>query len=309
MTSPTLSSALSDWLLVIHRSKSINTHNTYKAAASVFVYALKSDPPLSTVTESEYESFLTYLKDGNTRTEKLYATIIALFFEYLSAKGIRKINMDSIRYMRRNETRKVGKRLRKMDFPAVESIADKVIAIKPRKDVLLSRSKAFVLLLCRSGLRAFEASKLRISDLDVKRMRGKTIGKGDKEAYFIFDEDVYQAIREYHAIRKEQSDYVFISHSKRDAKSKPHPIDPDTARLDVDRICNLILERAPEYKITPHQFRHYFVTQVWRETGDIKQAQAAARHDNIQTTEGYVHTNEEDMDKLAGKLKKSRGKQ
>lgn len=308
MTPNTLDSALADWLAVIKRAKSPGTYTTYKSTASIFAAVIhpRAGTPLSNLSEADYETFLSYLKAGSPVTEKHHATIIALFFEYLSAKGICKINMDAIRYIRRNETRKVPKRLRKMDFPAVAEIAERVINIRPGKDVLLARAKAFVLLLCRSGLRAFEAAGLKMSDLDKKKSRGTIIGKGDKEAYFMLDDEVREALRAYHALRKEESNYIFISHSKRDAKQLPHPIETDTARRDVLRICDLLLDREPDYKITPHQFRHYFVTQVWRETGDIKQAQSAARHDNIATTENYIHTDDTDMEMLASKLKKRR---
>ena len=302
----TVSSALFNWLTIIQRSKSKNTYQTYSYAASVFRRSLVKNIPIASLSEKHYETLLAYLKKKHPHTEKLIATIIALFFEYLSAKRIHTVNMDSIRYMRRNETRKAGKRLRKMDMPALEEIDEKVMKIEVKDDFLLARAKAFVILLSRSGLRASEAAGLKMSDLDTKTLRGIIIGKGDKEGYFIIDEDVISAIREYHRVRKAQSPYVFVSHSLRNSWKPPRPIDSDTARRDVEKICSLLLERSPKWRVTPHQFRHYFVSQVWKETGDIKMAQELARHDNITTTENYIHADEKDMNKAAGRLKKRR---
>lgn len=311
MKNKTVYSALDDWLAVIEKAKSRNTLKTYAAAAAAFRVSLSEitagrNKPLESLSESDYESFLNYLKKLHPQSEKLYATILVLFFEYLSAKNIHKINMDAIRYMRRNETRKVGKRLRKLDMNALQAISESVIRLKPGKDAKLARAKTFVIWLCRSGLRATEATRIRLVDLDAKRGRGTVIGKGDKEAHFILDDDMLEAMREYHAIRKIQSDWVFISHSRRNAKTHS-PITYATARRDVMTIYHLLLEQEPEFPITPHQFRHLFVTQVYRQTGDIKEAQSAARHDNIMTTDRYIH-DDDALSRIASRMKKARGK-
>lgn len=56
-----------------------------------------------------------------------------------------------------------------------------------------------------------------------------------------------------------------------------------------------LTRRAGEYylrltgkRVTPHQFRHRFVTGVLRATGNLATAQAAARHASITSTVGYA---------------------
>ena len=50
--------------------------------------------------------------------------------------------------------------------------------------------------------------------------------------------------------------------------------------------------------ITPHSFRHYFVTTVLRGSGgNLKMAQDLARHKNIQVTQRYAHLSEDELDK------------
>ncbi len=49
--------------------------------------------------------------------------------------------------------------------------------------------------------------------------------------------------------------------------------------------------------ITPHSFRHYFVTIVLRASGNLKVAQALARHSNISTTSLYTHLADDELDK------------
>ncbi|MEM5776079.1 MAG: tyrosine-type recombinase/integrase, partial [Anaerolineaceae bacterium] len=49
-------------------------------------------------------------------------------------------------------------------------------------------------------------------------------------------------------------------------------------------------------RVTPHSFRHYFVTRVVKATNNIKVAQELARHENIATTEIYTHLIDQDLD-------------
>jgi site-specific recombinase XerD len=49
--------------------------------------------------------------------------------------------------------------------------------------------------------------------------------------------------------------------------------------------------------ITPHSFRHYFVTVVLRGSGgNLKLAQELARHRNIAVTQRYAHLSNDELD-------------
>ena len=49
-------------------------------------------------------------------------------------------------------------------------------------------------------------------------------------------------------------------------------------------------------QITPHSFRHYFVTTVLRASGNLKLAQELARHASIQVTQRYAHLSDNELD-------------
>lgn len=50
--------------------------------------------------------------------------------------------------------------------------------------------------------------------------------------------------------------------------------------------------------VTPHSFRHYFVTVVLRASGgNLKMAQRLARHKNISITERYARVSDEEEDR------------
>ncbi len=50
-------------------------------------------------------------------------------------------------------------------------------------------------------------------------------------------------------------------------------------------------------KITPHSFRHFFVTRILANTGNLKLAQSLARHQNIAVTQRYAHLSDDELDK------------
>jgi site-specific recombinase XerC len=54
--------------------------------------------------------------------------------------------------------------------------------------------------------------------------------------------------------------------------------------------------------ITPHSFRHYFVTTVLHSTGNLKMAQELARHKNIAVTQRYAHLTDDELDRGYGEI-------
>ena len=70
------------------------------------------------------------------------------------------------------------------------------------------------------------------------------------------------------------------------------------ARNTVDRWVVAALGEAARGTITPHSFRHYFVTVVLRASGgNLRLAQELARHKNISITQRYAHLSDDDLDR------------
>jgi integrase len=91
---------------------------------------------------------------------------------------------------------------------------------------------------------------------------------------------------------------LFARHD-RGAGKKIKPITTTTGRKIVhQRAKEAISEPEGSYEITPHSFRHYFVTAVLRGSGgNLKLAQELARHKNIAVTQRYAHLSDEELDK------------
>jgi integrase/recombinase XerC len=191
----------------------------------------------------------------------------------------------------------------------IESI-DNIIAQDAAEDELNSRlrayrDRAFLLTLADTGFRVHEACKLRRGDIDWNEQRAVIIGKGDKQAVIRFTARSMQAIKDYLSQRASIDGYsgrpltslpIFARHDK-GAGKKVKPMTPTTGRRIVQERVAQILGQQMVGTITPHSFRHYFVTAILRGTGNLRYAQELARHKNIAVTQRYTHLSNDELDK------------
>jgi len=71
-----------------------------------------------------------------------------------------------------------------------------------------------------------------------------------------------------------------------------------SAEYIVERWAVAALGEEARGTITPHTFRHYFVTVVLRGSGgNLRLAQALARHESITTTQLYTHLSHDELDR------------
>jgi integrase len=88
---------------------------------------------------------------------------------------------------------------------------------------------------------------------------------------------------------------LFARHD-RGAGKKTKTMTTTTGRNIVTEQARLALGNDVERNITPHSFRHYFVTTVLRASGNLKLAQELARHTNISVTQRYAHLSDNELD-------------
>jgi integrase len=89
---------------------------------------------------------------------------------------------------------------------------------------------------------------------------------------------------------------LFARHDRGTGK-KVKPITTTTGRNIVTQRVREALGNEAVGTITPHSFRHYFVTVVLRASGNLKLAQELARHKNIAVTQRYAHLSDDELDK------------
>ena len=89
---------------------------------------------------------------------------------------------------------------------------------------------------------------------------------------------------------------IFARHD-RGAGKKIKSITTTTGRNIVAQRVKEALGARAIGTITPHSFRHYFVTTVLRASGgNLKLAQELARHRNIAVTQRYAHLSDNELD-------------
>jgi len=318
----TISVAIQQYLDTVKLSRSLHTMLAYRNALNVFSAVLleKWLDPLSTPIEKLTEDLISplagYLKTYSPTTEQLYLQAVKGFYEYVDSERLTEINLSRVRVLIRQRSRRPGVRL--PQFPAedierileyVDHIENVVMPVGDQELVNLRlramRDRGFLLMLADTGLRVHEACNLRRGDVDWNEGRAVIIGKGDKQAVVRFSTRSLTAIKDYLSLRAELdggsgkqlvSLPLFARHDK-GAGKKVKPITPTTGRNIVKERVEQILGKESVGRITPHSFRHYFVTTVLRGSGNLKLAQELARHSNIQVTQRYAHLSDDELDK------------
>jgi integrase len=240
---------------------------------------------------------------------------VAGFYEYVAAERLAEINLPRLKLLIRQRARRPGIRLPQFPSADIERVLEFVddpstLIVSPGEDLQNIRlreirDRAFLLTLADTGLRVHEACALRRGDIDWNEGRAVIIGKGDKQAVVRFSTRAMKALKDYLSLRATldggsgrplPSLPLFARHDK-GAGKKVKPITTTTGRNIVTERVIQILGKEAEGKITPHSFRHYFVTTVLRGSGNLKLAQELARHSNIQVTQRYAHLSDDELDK------------
>ena len=312
-----ITAVIEDYLDVVKLARSQNTALTYAKALKEFKKVLirsKIDPetsPADVLTEDLISKFAMYLKAFAPATEQLYVRAIARFYKYLAAERLAEINLPRMDMLIEQRTRKPGIRLPQFPMRDIERVldfvsnADSLPAESKTERLRAMRDRAFLITLADTGLRVHEACNLRRGDIDWNESRAITIGKGDKQAVVRFTTRAMRALKDYLALRAELDGGsgkqltalpLFARHDKGTGK-KVKPITPTTGRNIVAERVRQALGNEAEGHITPHSFRHYFVSMILRASGNLKLAQALARHENIQITQRYAHIDDDELDK------------
>lgn len=317
----TISEAMLKYLDMIKLSRSGHTFLAYKKGLNEFRKVLVEkwlDPqiaPIEKLTEDVVSPFAIYLKNFAPATEQLYLQAAKGFYEYVDAERFVEINLSRVRNLIRQRSRRPGIRLPQFPVDDIERVLESVNNAASTKagnsedsqalKLRALRDRAFLLTLADTGLRVHEACKLRRGDMDWNEGRAIVIGKGDKQAVVRFSTRAMKAIRDYLSFRapldggsgKQLGALPLFARHDKGAGKKIKTITPTTGRNIVAERVGEILGKDSAGKITPHSFRHYFVTTVLRGSGNLKLAQELARHTNIQVTQRYAHLSDDELDK------------
>lgn len=138
-----------------------------------------------------------------------------------------------------------------------------------------------------AGLRASEALKLTVYDIDWRSGKLKVIqGKGNKDRILWLNEDCLLLVRQWRELKPDSTQTLFTS-----LDSKPL----------IDRYLRAMVKRYGRKAgiakdVHPHMLRHTFATDLYRETKNIRLVQKALGHSDLASTMIYTHIVDDEME-------------
>ena len=148
------------------------------------------------------------------------------------------------------------------------------------------RNRAIIEMLYGCGLRVTELIYLQISNLFFKEKLVLIKGKGEKQRLVPLGSHAQKYIQIYineirvlHNILPKFSDTLFLNRRGK----------PLTRAMIFTIIRNLSNDLGIKKTISPHTFRHSFATHLLENGADLRTIQQLLGHENITTTEIYIH--------------------
>lgn len=166
------------------------------------------------------------------------------------------------------------------------------------------RDFAILLLMIETGIRRNELCNLKRDDLKIegKKVWLYVYGKGGRQRKIpIKDLEFIESLQRYWEKAKIPNDpnEPMFKTLGRKGQSDIRPITWETIRWIVSKYIKLA---KIQKDIHPHSLRHTFITHTLRKSGDLPAVQKLAGHRSIQSTQVYLHTDDERMEKAIEKL-------
>ena len=284
--------ALKDYqiYLRLERGLSENSISSYTYDIQGFIDYIETYSPQLTITncqKADTQAYIYHLaKNINARSQSRQISGLKSFFNFLVFEGYREDSpMDLI------DTPKIGRKL-----PAVLGIKeiDQLLTAIDLSHAQGFRNLTILETLYGSGLRVSELINLKISDLHFDENLLLITGKGNKQRLVPLGGVCKQKLKFYleevriHVpVKKEYQDIVFLNQHGRQL----------TRAMIFTIVRQTAANAGMEKKISPHTFRHSFATHLLENGADLRSIQLMMGHENITTTEVYMHLDTQHLSK------------
>ena len=158
--------------------------------------------------------------------------------------------------------------------------------------------RTLLMALYATGLRRAELARLKVSDVDSKRMvihvRG---GKGRKDRDVMLSPKLLEALREYwRGLQRKPSAWLFPG-------NRWHTGDTPITTKVVWNACKEAALRAGLQKdVHPHTLRHCFATHLLEAGADLRMIQILLGHHDLKETTIYLHLSQRHLHATASPL-------
>lgn len=280
-----------------NNGKSQNTYNSYANDIRIFkkYYMDSYGEELKELIHADISMYSSYLRKNNITALTINRKIAALkeYNLFLISEGIQ----DNIAVLDKDYI-KIQKTMINKKLPTMQEI-NKLKHFASRDEKNAARDFCFISIFVYGGLRESEIVTIRMVDVKLDDKFINVIGKGNKFRQVVINNYMYDAIVEYLEERKSintDNPYLFIGQKNQNNKN---PLNRN--------FCNRLLNKYKDLcKITdlhPHLLRAFFCTNALYHAGySIEQVANQAGHSSLNTTKGYLYTEQEDLVTLANKL-------
>jgi integrase/recombinase XerD len=260
------------------RGYSTHTIDAYRSDLEQFQEALAKD--LLRGTSDDIRKFiLAYLETGvSPQTARRKLSAIKGFYQFVFAEG--GLARDPSRDIR------APKAFRSIVRPITRTEVDQILASVGTSNPLDLRNRAIVYVAYGSGLRVTEATNLRIADLDFQHSVAKVrLGKGQKDRMVPLNQPEIDAIRLYLENARPK-----FAHGQDNGVLFVGRRGEALTRHRLWQILTRISQQVVGRSISPHKYRHAFVTDTINGGGASRVVQKMVGHTSVKTTMGYMHS-------------------
>lgn len=225
--------------------------------------------------EKEIKEYLYYLRfDRKVSWSYLKITYSAFKFFYI---GTLHKNME----------------ISKIPYPKSETRLPVIFSYEEIEDLLNHtynfKHKVILMTLYSAGLRVSEVCKLKVIDIDSRRMQIRVEqGKGKKDRYTLLSEKLLDFLRIYYRYSHPE-EWLFYG------RCRTSPI----SIKSVQKVFRKAKSKAGIKKqVTVHSLRHSFATHLLEQGVDLLTIKELLGHSNLKTTSIYIHLRKQHLDKV-----------
>ncbi len=270
------------------------------------------------------EEFIEKLKElrYSEQTIKTYASMLEEFINFYNKYDVAKIDEPMIKAFLRFlvSERKVSVSYQNQSINAIKFYYERILGgqrkvyyiDRPRREKLLPavlseqevteilnaveniKHKAILITIYSAGLRISEVIRLKIKDIDSKRMQIRIEhGKGRKDRYTLLSLKALEVLRNYF-VKYKPKEWLFEGQKGEQYSSR-----------SIQNILRVAVAKTKiKKKVTPHTLRHSFATHLLENGTDLRYIQSLLGHESSKTTEIYTHITTKGFDQIKSPLDK-----
>lgn len=266
---------------LVRRNYATTTIYSYTKAVEHFERHV--DIPLDQIGPDDIRSYHAYLlKERKLAVNTVVLNVCALRFLYIKVLKRRDMKED-LPYPKQ-----------RMHLPVILSPSEVAQLIGGARNLY---HRTVIMMLYSTGLRRAELCRLKVSDVDSKRMMVRVEqGKGGIDREVPLSQTLLQALREYYRWMKPQT-YLFPGTVNGWRADKPV-----TEKMAWQAVHEARIRAGITKHVTPHTLRHCFATHLLESGADLRSIQMMLGHSDIEATAIYLHLSRRHLQAVANPL-------